>query len=134
MKYYVKSLLDTKKIEPMSREMTELFLKATMLDMQKPEPFTEKVAAEMGWLGKILYSRLQAYGGECTVAVAVIVGMLSKGSPGNVVMYAFTLARISKLTEKIVDTKELSLRFPWGFPTEEGLLEIWDAQKGGVHH
>jgi hypothetical protein len=30
----------------------------------------------------------------------------------------------------LVNTSHLASVFPWGFPNEKGLHEIWDAQKG----
>jgi hypothetical protein len=66
-----------------------------MLEQAKePEEFNETHAAECGLVGRILYQRLQLYGGKVSVGTAILACVLSNGSPGNIVMYAFTLARM----------------------------------------
>lgn len=131
MRHHLPSLLDTKLIRPMNRRETETFFQATLLEMTSQEEVTQEMANKMGDLGRLFFSRIQFYGGKVTLGAFVVCATVSGGVPGNLVLYAFTLSRLYNTNkEKPVNVMTLANLFPWGFPTEEGLLEIWDAQKG----
>lgn len=49
---------------------------------------------------------------------------LAQGNPGKAVVWAWTLVK-----DKIKDIKTLVQHFPDGFPTQEGFVHVWDAQK-----
>lgn len=131
---YLPSLLDLdiKYCVPMDKETSEIYIKCSILETRDPQEFTEQHAAQMGMIGKILFPRLKIFGAKCTLAVALAVCHISAGSPGNVVLYAFTLGRLFKQNNKIVDMMALSNAFPIGFPNEAGLQAVWETQKG--HH
>lgn len=137
--HYIPSLLDTTKVSPMSKELTEMFLKCTMMEAHliregKLDYFTSDIAKEMGFMGKMLWVRMKAYAGDnpmpqVTVGATIVAAMQCK-NPGTAVMWAFTLNRMFQVDKKPVDMKVLANAFPVGFPTDEGLEEIWVAQKG----
>jgi hypothetical protein len=130
-RHYLPTLADTTSRAPMDEETSKLFIKCTLIELQQQEEFTKQIAyEELGICGKIFWDRLNLYGGKVSLPTAIIAITLSKGLPGNLVMWAFTLARLYKAAEKMVTISDLAEVFPAGFPTEDGELEIWDAQKG----
>lgn len=140
MPHYLPSLMDTKSIVPMSRELSETFIKCTLAEAAfshanggKVDLLKKEMADQMGFPGKLLWSRLISYGEGKPVEVSVgvtIVVISQCQTPGLVVLWAFTLNRLGKMTGKPVDIQVLSNTFPMGFPDEKGEDEIWDAQKG----
>lgn len=87
--------------------------------------FTQEVANELGFTGKILYSRLNANSDvKIDLGVAFFVLQLAGGNPGNIVMWAYTLHRGNLLT-----LAQFINYFSSGVPSEKGYEETWDAQK-----
>lgn len=80
------TLMDTKHISPLDEETAQIFAKCCLLN--EDIVFEQKQANELAPSGLILYQRLQMYGGQINLGVAILVTVLAKGVPGNLVMYA----------------------------------------------
>lgn len=135
-RHYLPCLRDTKAVSPMDKRLSEIFLQATLLEMQEKRnggirDFTEEDASQMGFPGKLLWSRLQIYGrGESKISMAcVLVSVIQCENPGDIVMWAFTLNRLYLEQQRTVTVGDLAEAFPIGFPNAKGREEVWDAQK-----
>lgn len=77
---------------------------------------------------QILRSRLEAVESPVELAPSMLVASICR-SPGEAVMWAFTLNKIACETGKPVDLAALVQRFPHGLPSEKAYSDTWDAQK-----
>lgn len=128
-RYYIPSLMDTVHVAAMGRDLTDLYMNCLLAELGGDEEFTEGIAGEMG--AATLFRRLTLYGARVTVPVAITLCMVSRGIPGNLMMYAFAMARLCSVKKlDRVDMTALSAEFSIGFPTNLGLRECWEAQKG----
>lgn len=135
--------VDQKYVAPMTEEQSEMFLRCFFAERDAKqkgvlEPLDEEWASKLGDAGMIFYKRLawQPPGSPIvTVSVPTTAFLLSLsgGIPGNIVMWAYTMNRYFNEHRKLIDTEDISMAFPWGFPTKEQALEIWDAQKVHKH-
>lgn len=141
-RHYIPSLLDTKAVEPMSEKLTDMFLKCTIMEKQlkeqgKTDYFNAEIAEQTGFAGQVFWKRLEYYANVAEKPVpqitvgAAIIALMQCTNPGSCVMWAFTFNRMFlENGGKPVDMTAIAYAFPIGFPTETGLSEIWDAQKG----
>lgn len=104
---------------PMDQGESEMLMRLMMI----PEiPKDEVLAIPMC---KLVNQRLPE-GFEVDGKLLLLVGDLTKGSPGNGVMWAFTLYK-----NNLKDINEFVDAFPNGFPTDEAYHECWLNQKDG---
>jgi hypothetical protein len=125
----MKSLLDVPNDErvPMTQEESEIFIKCCLAEKEKPDaPF--EINDKTPFLMRIMDSWLAHTETQVTFWTALFVAMLSR-TPGDVVMWVYTLNLLQKKNNKKVDTMDLAIAFLWGFPTEEGRNKIWKSQK-----
>lgn len=124
------SLLKTK-TQPMDKEQSEMFIRLLMGEMQgNVQPFTPEKANEIGFLGKVLLSRLDLGGVKISMFLALWCVVLSNGSPGGVVQWAWTLREMWLAQDKrMVVINDWTMAFPMGVPTEEECSRVWDLQK-----
>lgn len=127
--------------EPMSTEMSMIFLNFTMTEMSvgsgkaKPEVVMEiDKKLENYPLYQILKKRLEVF--KENFSPNLDVGILPMAfcatisdRPGSVVMWAYTLNEIFVKTGKPVTMEALTQEFPWGFPNKDEMEKCWDAQK-----
>ena len=125
----IKSYIDISEsdCESMSEDVSKTYAQAIMLDIQSPAEFVEEDADRLGFSGKVLIDRLKWGDIKISRGLAAIITMLSKGVPGEIVMWAFTLCKMYK--GSTLTASDLASYFPIGFPIEEAREKIWDAQK-----
>lgn len=127
----LKSLLDYRKnLKQMRQEDCEMFLHCSMAEQKTPNPTDMKLdEAPIGV--QIMFSRLKWAGFQDKVSFWVklfLAGISDR--PGNVVMWAYTMADLAEREQKVITMTELAFAFPDGFPSPEDMQECWDAQKG----
>lgn len=124
------SLLKTK-TQPMDKEQSEMFMRLLMGEMQgKTQPFTPEQATEFGFLGKVLLSRLDLGQIKISTALALWCIVLSNGSPGGIVQWAWTMRELFlQHGKRMLTVNDWTMAFPMGVPTEEECSRIWDLQK-----
>lgn len=149
-------------IEPMSDEVTELFVGMMMHELdreragEQPTPFTEKDLEKYGGPAAFPMKVYAAHAKETramfvTIEVLTLFAVLANGRPHIMTMWAHSVAQEFGLTdtgqprmvERISAEKPLTVGtlvriFPNGFPTEEAYSTAWDYQKrsdnfGGNH-
>jgi hypothetical protein len=137
--------IDQNKARPMTEEECRLFMECVFAEKReletkgKLEAFTEEISKECGAVGQIFEKRLSwpaCVSQQCafvSVPCALFVLSLAGGSPGKIVMWAYTINRMYQRKRDLITMDDLSLCFPWGFPTEPQEHELWDAQKGSRH-
>lgn len=137
----IKSLLDVpeEKRVPMTQKDTEIFAKCFLMELNMKDQkadmeFKEEEANQFGRLALVLFKRLHYAGTKVSAATALFVTHYSQGSPGNAVLWAWTLHQMWLKQNRIVNLQDLAESFPFGFPTEEAIGEIWDAQKVHLHN
>lgn len=121
------------KCQPFDKETTNTFLGLLMAEMNQAEVelFNQTNVENFGTIGHILLQRLNlTQGVQVTVRCAVLIAILSNGSPGAVVLWAWTLREIWLKTKQPVDLRAWTDNFPMGVPTQSEVDRIWDAQKG----
>lgn len=122
----IKTLLEAE-TEPMTPEMTELFVKCCMGDSQHGD---DAIPADYdgSQAHNIVQQRLNAAGADVSRWVVAFVVTMAPG-PGDCVLWAHAL---KKLGDKVgrVNMDELTKAFPEGFPTEEERHSCWTSQKG----
>ncbi len=131
-----RSLLDVPEAqrEPMSRDVSGVFIQMSFADRESEDMLIAKAWEDLG--GKspqttILVGRLAKAVPDISVRVPTLlfVSYLCS-SPARCVLWAYTLAVLTRELGHAVQIGDLAWRFPNGFPTDEGCLGIWDAQKG----
>ncbi len=133
--------IDQHAARPMSIDETELFVRCTFAEKAERDekgdltPLNASIASELGAVGKIMHKRWECFSPEVKVSVpcAIFVLTLADGSPGKVVMWAYTLNRMYQRKRDIINMDDLSQAFPWGFPTQVQERTLWHAQKCYVH-
>lgn len=50
-------------------------------------------------------------------------------SPGEVVMWSYTLHRLFEKTKSLITIAVLANEWAYGFPTQETMKKFWDSQK-----
>jgi hypothetical protein len=121
---------------PMTKEQSDMFIKCFFADQTgkvKGENFNQGIAEQCGALGQILFYRLDIAKVEMSVGLALFLMHMSGGSPGELVMWAYTMNRIYDKRRKVLTMDVLSEFFPWGFPNEKERHRLWDAQKVHQH-
>lgn len=137
----VKSLLDVPEEQrgQLSEDEAVMFMKASTLDGKNPEVFSRDVPEFDKFFkegGEILLDRLDLDNTKVTLAVGLwVVYYATHTAPGdkrvtNLILWAYTLNRIRRKCKcDLVTMTEVADEFPFGFPTQEGIDEIWESQK-----
>lgn len=132
------TLLDVPEAQrrPMTREVSEAFIRCSLGSRAEPPRSADEIAADIGKHGRlpaqlaILSGRLRAAGPDMRFSTSAVLFLASLcASPGRCVLWAHYLVTRTRDTDAIVDVERLATDFPNGFPTDEGALAIWDAQK-----
>jgi hypothetical protein len=111
---------------PMTENETKLFVNCMFADMQEYKDFS--TLEEQAFAIQVLQKRLVYHEVKVSVPVGVFICSMSK-TPGDLVMWAYTLFLIQKKNNKPVTMEDLSKEFPFGFPIEESYETVWDSQK-----
>lgn len=124
------SLLGAKTVE-MTHEQLQHLLQLFVGEIQHtPRLFTPEIANQFDMPGKILLSRLDLGGVKITGALALWCIYLSKGSPSEIVLWAWTLREMFIAQKhRMVTVSDWTYAFPMGVPTQEEISRVWDAQK-----
>ena len=109
-------------ISQMSKEDSSLFINLMFREMQNQTTDLAELANDFGF--KVLCSRAEHFGLDLSPATKVFLRILAN-SPGSIVMYLVVLRSI----DNSFNLTKLAETFPHGFPTEESLSKMWDAQK-----
>ena len=107
--------------EPMSKEISEIFLMTTMGEMaDKPLPDE----AKNEFMYKVISGRSASIGLSLTDWAKAFLMYLTQ-SPGSAVMYMYAL----RSKGKDFNMSKLANMFPAGFLTEESMELMWNDQK-----
>lgn len=122
----IKTLLDAE-TEPMSPEMTELFLKCVMGERSHGD---EVIPADYdgSQAHNIVQKRLDTAGADVSRWVVAFVVTMAPG-PGDCVLWAHALKLLGDKNGRVT-MDVLTGAFPHGFPPEEERAKCWKAQKG----
>jgi hypothetical protein len=136
MIYVPKSLLDVdehKDCAPMSPEEANVFLQASMADNRPVtyDPDGEHREFMQFFTIAVMTKRLPERV-KVSMPVVLFIGNLMS-SPGDAVMWAYTLTRMFDRKGSLITMSDLATAFPWGFPTDDAKSRIWDDQKGYTH-
>lgn len=120
----------------MSKDLTELFMKLSMMEARKSAPSEEDLQGD--GLYQILKRRLDFYNVECDglyvpMLVRIIIGEQPNPNPAMCVLWAYTLFCINKDLGRKIDIMDFSTKFRRGFPEPEEFEKAWDNQKGHIH-
>lgn len=128
----LKDLRDAYKIAhaPMSRDQTDTFIRASLLDENIKTPFDEQDGAMLGGLGQVLWKRLSHPHSVEVSKGAAVVAITAADRIGAVVLWAYTLHEMWKKLGRMVTVQDIAMAFPTGFPTPDAVEKIWNAQKG----
>ena len=113
-------------IEPMNMDTAMVFFNCSV--GEKDESFPPEVV-KASFLYRVGEKRAQYAGLVITPACLALLSYLCD-SPGGMVMYIHAL-RYLQLRGNLesIGMNELAQQFPMGFPTQEALHTLWDAQK-----
>lgn len=112
-------------VEVMDKQTTDLFLTFCLSEQKITK---EKNQELLGHTYKILKGRSLTKEGEISETVFAFLTFLSNGNAGTAVLWAAFLNAMVKKHSK-VDMDRIAHCFPMGFPTDEALSKVWDAQK-----
>lgn len=127
----IPSLLEAK-VSPMTVEQSRMLITVLAFETDRPEKvFGYEDAKTAGPITQILWWRIDPCKIKLHLGLAMWLATLSKGNPGNAVMWAWALRemQIRKNYGSPITTKDWVDFFPMGVPTQEGLSTTWDAQK-----
>lgn len=122
------------KVLPMDREMTMVFMMLSLDEASKGRggstAFPLSHSSFQAPLAQIMRSRLAMMGVAITPQALLFLMVQSKGSPGTAVMYSQAMHRLFVDNgRQQITIEHLAQAFPVGFPTEERLSQMWEAQK-----
>jgi hypothetical protein len=114
----------------MDKTICTLFINCSMTERCGDDEATKKMVDHFYKLPtfRLLNSRIEAAKVPVSPAVQVLCSAMCL-NPGAASMWAYTLNQLAHEIGKPVGMGELAEAFPFGFPTEEGLDRLWDAQK-----
>lgn len=129
-------------VQPMSKDLCEIFIKLTIDEYANgakimPSSDLEK-EFQMGGSERlpfplnVLVNRLEVHARDLQFNPNVVLfcSLLAGGSPGNAVMWAYSLVRETRKRKTApINFKDLGELMPWGFPTEDYYQKVWEAQK-----
>ena len=132
-------------IVPLSETTSRVFLTLTMLEAKGDTAAIQDIAGKLQSFPQfmILDKRLQAYSryaDRIPVQTRILCAFLCK-SPGEAVMWAWTLHRMAADLEQAEQEDKLGLpyglvnihrwvqAFPMGAPDDDGYAGVWDQQK-----
>jgi|TARA_R110000787_G_scaffold11722_1_gene38394 hypothetical protein len=117
-------------VTPMTLETTELFMRLIMIEKDGSMPNLEETGDELPFAMKLIKSFLKnRFTFRMTEPLQLIMAQIS-GSAGNVVMYLTYLQyKAKRLDKRTLSIEDLANIFPFGFPTDAVLQDIWDSQK-----
>lgn len=131
----VGNMLRISETEVMSNFIAKEFMAALLLEMQHKMTGAEnEIIEEAPSLYKILRHRIETCLPHLKVSkpLMAFICVLSKGSPGNAVLWASVIAAMAAADNRTeIDIDVLTRHFPMGFPTEASMSAAWDAQKVG---
>jgi hypothetical protein len=129
---------------PMSKEDSKSFMQLYMMELRRDTTVDEllvlddTVAREIGPLCQIFHARLATCspGTHVSALLAAWLCHLSKGSPGNAIMWAYAMHRmaINFPEGSLLNMSRWTQAFPMGVPSEDGYSRVWGAQKGAKGH
>lgn len=113
----------------MTAEETRNFMSALMVDLKNSGPgdFSQ---VENTMPHATMVQRLKSVGIDLSTGAFLAMMAWTTGSPGDMVMWAYTCSQIARSSGvKVVTCNDLVEAFPFGIPTEAAREKIWDAQK-----
>lgn len=116
-------------VKPMAIEQSKAFISMNFLE--RDEQGAKGLAADLSkdFLWNVIQKRADLYKLKYTIPMLVFVRFLCT-TPGTAVMWVHALLRLQQKTKEKITTTSLAVAFPVGFPTEDTLQKLWDAQKG----
>ena len=101
------------------------------LDLQNPVWRVKEIGGLVP--ARIFVGRLAEFAPNVKIseALAVLIVSLCK-SPGECVMWAYTLFRMSQKRDRFITIQEWTEDFPDGIPTDDEMRRIWKLQKSSV--
>ena len=114
---------------PMDGDTAKVFMVCSLAELRDQSgPLMEGFTRS--FMGQLIANRSKYMELQITDSLKFMVGALSE-NPGTVVMYLNVL-KYASLTSKdeVLGMDHLARLFPCGFPSEESLQSIWEAQKG----
>lgn len=133
MQTKVKDLRDAEANEPMSEDLSKLFVTATLNELNGDDRmFTSEAASTAGFIAQIIHRRLEVMspGTKISLGTGLIAAFNSFNNPGRAVLWAYTLHRMFKDSDRTaIMIQDVANAFPMGFPDEYSFLMLWDSQK-----
>lgn len=125
----IRNLVDAA-VRPMTEDESTIMLNS-MLSPRGMMPFDDTASKELGFSGQVLFKRLESYSStKLTLGLAVMIVIMSKGNPGQLVMWAYTMHCIDPHEDRPLTINDFAEKFPHGVPSDIGFAQIWDDQKG----
>lgn len=127
--------LEALPLREMTREEGKIYLELMIAENSGRVPaLSEKEARECGPFGMMTFQRLRLHGLHEAVTMPMFIWLmeLSKGVPGNITVWCWTLHQIRKDYKLIapITLEDFGLRFfPRGIPTDAAYDQLWVAQK-----
>jgi hypothetical protein len=108
-------------VEQMSKAINNAFIVLTMAENESKGVPKE---AREDPIFRILSGRLDKPD-DYSAYLRFFLACLCEGNPGKAVMWAYTIWK-----NNIKSMRNLAFAFPTGFPTNDGMQEVWESQKG----
>lgn len=121
-------LLDCETV-PLDEQTTDIFMNVIFMERANDyEHILSKFEQDPGYA--IIKSRLEHAGGSATPPLILFLSHVSKGVPGHMVTWAYTLACIQHKNKlKSVTIEDWAYEFPKGIPVPQAYDKVWDSQK-----
>jgi hypothetical protein len=126
----IKSLLDCerKDMKNMTEDQSMVFMTAMMAEKKMDELPDEL----LDWPIQLMVARLKPNNIPVSLWTLFFLSSLcpNRFHPAKLVMYAHACVEIYKKVKEEVNIEHVANEFPFGFPSDKAMREIWEGQKG----
>ena len=114
---------------PFTDEQAQLFLAVCAMEMGELKPEAKDLVTKDP-ICRIAQGRMNFAKVKATVPTLLWISIICEGSPGNAVIWAYTLCDIAeKEGDEPINLTTLTKYFPNGYPTEDTKRKCWEGQK-----
>lgn len=112
---------------PMNYEESSIFIALSLVEQRGPDQELRDMI-DNDPISRIIKQRLDAIGREINYSCQTLISFMSKGNPGNAIMYAHAV-HMNTMHAGELTVESFAHAFATGLASEDSLSMCWNAQK-----